>query len=572
MEEPKLTGYPSIDKPWLKYYAHNADKAPVPELSIFQMLEQSNQGNLKRIALEYYGVKITYKEYLKRIRKIAVALKMLGVKENEIVVLLLPNIPECRMLIYGINILGAIAYPVSPAVSENELLNNLESNNVKSIFCFDAFYQKKFGNTIDACKTIENIVMLNGKESLPRILTLFSSLGVNQNSANRIITWDQFMKPVKSHASDIRPVYKPEHTAVVIGTSGTTGTPKGVCLTNENLNAMAVQHQAGSMNICAGDKLLDVLIQSIGYGVSVAHYSGVCGIHSILIPQLVTDILPLFQKYKPDHFTGGPIHYEGIAKHLRGGNVNLPYGKNFVSGGAALSKDLEKILNNINDDLSIDESKVFVRQGLGCTESGGVTTYSKQGAYKLGSVGIPLALETMGVFEPGTDRELPYYQMGEICVSGPTVMKGYLNNPAETANVLRPHSDGRCWLHTCDIGYVDEDGNFYICDRIKNIFMRKGFNVHPSKIEEYISTIDTVVSCKVVGVEHPEEQMVPIAFVQLAEDADVEVCKENILRSCYGHLEETSVPYEIVVVDSMPRNLGGKVDVQKLLNTYKNQG
>ena len=240
-----------------------------------------------------------------------------------------------------------------------------------------------------------------------------------------------------------------------------------------------------------------------------------------------------------------------------------------VSGGASLDINVEKKLNSIDSGECINEDLVFVRQGLGCTENGGAATYAKLGTYKLGGVGIPLMYENMGIFKPGTDEELKYGEIGEICISGPTVMQEYLNNPEETSKVLRKHSDGKIWLHTCDLGKVDSDGQFYISDRIKNIFMRKGFNVHPSEVNKFISSLDFVDSCTVMGVSHPTEQMVPVAFIKLNDGVDIENAKNQILNACYNNLEEPSVPYDIIFVDNMPRNIGGKIDNNYLLQVSR---
>ena len=267
--EKKLTGYPSIDKPWLKYYPEGAENSRIPEQSMFQMLEDANKNNLNNVAIQYYGFKITYKKYINRIYEIARALNELSIKKDEIVLLILPNIPECRMLIYGVNILGAIAYPISPILSENVLQDIIEKNNVKHVFCFDAFFQNKFNKTITESKSIEKVVILDGKESIPKLVKLFDKKKTNDIADNRVISWDEFIKSGAKNTTVIKPHFEKNHTAIIIGTSGTTGTPKGVCLTNENLNAMAVQHKYGDMNIAVGDTLLDILIQSIGYGLFI---------------------------------------------------------------------------------------------------------------------------------------------------------------------------------------------------------------------------------------------------------------------------------------------------------------
>lgn len=568
------TGFASIDKPWLKYYPKNVEKTEIPKKSIFELLQDYNKNRMNKVALRYFDVPITYKKYIDRINETAKALINIGVKKDDIVVAVLPNVPESRILIYALNIIGAIVYPVSPMFPEKELNRIIKENKVENIFIFNMFY-KKFEKILNDNNAITNIIVTNGQESIPYFIKLLVNLkrknlqddNIKTNSS--YLSWDKFILGSKNIKENIKPYFCPNRTAVIIGTSGTTGIPKGVCLTNENLNSMALQHYIGDMNFEQGDKLLDILIQSIGYGIAVAHYSGVCGLESILIPELVSNVLPLLEKYKVSHFTGGPVHYEEILKeYKKNGKKVYNKVKNMVSGGASLSKELEMSLNKIDkiNPNIIDEKNVIVRQGLGCTENGGAATYAKKTAYKFGGVGIPLPLENMGIFKPGTSEELPYNEEGEICISGPTVMKEYLNNKEETKKVLKIHKDGEVWLHTSDLGRIDEDGQVYILDRMKDIFMRKGFNVYPSKINDFISSIDIVDTCETIGVNHPDEQTVPVTFIKLkTNDCDIDKAKKYILEKSFENLEETSIPYNILFVENMPRNLGGKIDKKSLL-------
>jgi len=510
--------------------------------------------------------KLTFKKYIDKIINEASSLKKLGVKKGEIVPVFLPNIPEARTTIYALNIVGAIAYPINPLLPPKEFEKILIENNVKNLFMFNMFYQKYMLAIQNS--SVENVIMTYGTDMIPKYILKFKNILDNLKKGKRntlipdsVISWDEFI--ISKSKENIKPIYEKNQTSVIIGTSGTTGTPKGVCLTNENLNSMALEHLNGSLNFKPGDKMLDILIPSIGYGLSVMHYEGVCGLETILIPTLQSDIYPLLKKYKPDHFAGGPIHYENLVSYHE--NDPIIYGKNFVSGGASLPKTIEKKLNKIKEDDTFEEKNIFVRQGLGCTENGGASTYAKKGAYKPYGVGIPLLYETVGIFKPGTDVELGFNTDGEICINGPTVMKEYLNNEEETNKVLKKHNDGKIWLHTADIGYMDEDGQIFIKDRIKNIFARRGFNVHPNTVADFISSLPIVEKAFVMGINHPDEQMVPVAFIKLKEEMPLKEAENIINENCYQFLEETSIPYEIVFVSDLPLNLGGKVDTKKLL-------
>ena len=561
------TGYASIDKPWNKYYPNSTitEEQINKEIkkSMFQMLDEKTKDIEEKTTIEYYGAEITNKELKKRILKCAKSFIVLGVKKGDIVPLILPNQPESRILIYALNYIGAIAYPIQPTIPSKELNNIIEQNNIKNLAIFRGFY-RQYKNQIS---NIENIIYTTGKESLPKTIQYVDD--ISHIDPSIVIPYNEFILEHKSLKQEIKPIYEENKTAAIIGTSGTTGTPKGVCLTNENLNAMALQHLLGDMNFERGDKLLNILIDSIGYGLGTMHYSGCCGIKSILIPELVTNVAPLFLKYHPEHFTGGPIHAENLEKYLKTETnkdkieelkeILYKEVKNWVSGGAPLKKQTEDYLNN---------KQILVRQGLGCTENGGAATYSKQGTYKEKSVGIPLMLETMSIFEKDTDKELKYNQEGEICITGPTVMKEYLNNEEETNKVLKKHRDGKIWIHTGDKGYIDEDGNIFITGRYKLMTHRLGFNIHPETIKNKIleSNIDGMSECHVITLPHPEEQNVPVAFIEINNGININKLKKELIKYTYENLSQYENPYDYVfVIGNLPRNLGGKVDEKKLL-------
>ncbi|MBR0399309.1 MAG: acyl--CoA ligase [Mogibacterium sp.] len=577
MSEMK-TGYPSIDRPWLKYYDKDVEKAVVPSESIYMRLERCNKGRLDKPALELRlsnndfkrGPILTFRDYLARINECARALYALGVEKDEIVPMIIPNVPESRIFIYAVNIIGATAYPISPMASTGMLEKIIEENHVKILVIFDALWEK-FSSAVSS-EHIEKIIHLSGTESFPfimRKIAKFKKSAIPRDKKN--ISYDYFISLKDQCKNNLDPYYDPNHIAVVIGTSGTTGTSKGVCLTDDCLNALSLEQEIAKI-FCVGELSLDALISSIGYGISMEHSFGCLGVHCILIPELITDVFPhVLCKTKPDSFAGGPVHYINLYRSPEFKNGIVPPVRNLISGGASLDKELEMNINGVCEGyVEKPGDIIIVRQGYGATECCGSATYAVHGSYKFGGIGIPLPLENMGIFEPETDRELKYGEEGEICITGPTIMSGYLNNPSETEKVMKRHSDGSIWLHLADLGHCDSDGQFYITDRIKNIFMRTGFNVHPSKIAEFITTQPCVEECCVVGIEHPDQQCVPVAFVvkDSVSNIDDNILREELIRACYENLAETDIPYEWIFVNSIPRNMGGKMDMNKLLSDY----
>lgn len=570
-----LTGYPSIDKPWMKYYPEGADKTSAKPESMFQMMERCNKDRLDTIALDLRsskdgfkkGITITYREYIKKIYSAANAIAdSFHPQVDEIIPIIIPNLPESRIIIYALNILGATVYPINPMLAPHIFESILLENHVRTVAIFSAFWEK-FSASLNHSE-VQNIIFLDGMESLPLPIKAIMRVKANYPSDKRIVKYDSLMR--RSSSKKLSPYFREGHVAVIIGTSGTTGTSKGVCLTDRNLNELALGQKI-SDHYRTGEVALDILIQSIGYGISTAHSFSCIGCHTVLVPELVTTGFPeLYCQVKPDCFPGGPVHYINLAHSEQYKMGQLPTGRIAFSGGATLEKEVEKMLNCT--DVGYKEKPgdiIRVRQGYGSTECCGAATANTFGAYKFGTIGIPMANVVVSVFKPGTDQELKYGEEGEICVCAPTVMSGYLNNPEETANVLKLHSDGKVWLHQADLGWCDEDGHFYMTDRIKNIFMRTGFNVHPSKISEFIISLPEVNDCVVVGIPHPKEQMVPVAFVVLNDPATDKISlKKHLLEECIQNLSETDIPAEWIFTDTLPRNMGGKVDTKQLIKQY----
>ena len=578
----EILGYASVDKPWLKYFDTTFKESDIPNKSIYQYAKDANKNNLKNTALDIRtsmndfskGVKIPYKTFFDRIEKSAKSSKTLGISKNEIIPIILPNIPEARILIYSDSVLGAISYPISPLLPVNQLDQLINENGIKNLFIFSAFYEKykkALKNT-----NLDNIILLDGSESLPKSIRILKDIKsfLSKESNNilkdnkKIIPWKEYDSSSKFVKNNIEPFYENNHVTAIIGTSGTTGLPKGVCLTDKNINTVACAYENGKL---FDGTFMDALLPSIGYGISMLHYQTVSGKYVYLIPELLTTKFPrALEKIKPDNFAGGPVHSINLlnSDYFKSGKMYKI--NNLVSGGASLPRKVEQELNKVSEDYSECgiNNNLIVRQGYGLSENTAMGTYSVRGSYKFGSIGIPMPYITIGVFEPGTDKELKYNESGEICISGPSVMKEYLNNEDETNNVIMIHKDGKRWIHTKDIGYMDEDGHVFHIDRIKNIFMRTGFNVHPATIAEFINGIDGVKNSVVIGFDHPKEQCVPVAFIQLDNEKinckSINEVEELIRKKCKDNLEETSVPYEFVFVDELPINVGGKIDIKTI--------
>ncbi|MBE6153525.1 MAG: hypothetical protein E7166_04805 [Firmicutes bacterium] len=564
---------PSIEKPWLKYYEGDFSEKDIPKKSIYQLAIDSNKYNMNNIAIDLrmcinnyeQCFTMTYNDFFKEINNNAKSSSVMGIKTDEIVPMIVPNIPEARTLTYANSIIGATTYAISPLLPVKQLEKILKENQIKNIFVFSALYDK-YKSALQS-DSLENVVVLSAESSKSESIEALKKIK-NELVNKQIIPWNEYQNYSKEIKENLKPYYKDNHTAIIVGTSGTTGTSKGVCLSDKNLNSAALSYINGKV---FEGSYLDALLPSIVYGTVMSHLQVVDGKHVYLVPELLTtNISKALCATKADVFAGGPVHYININASEEFKNGQMPKRNIYLSGGASLPSDIESKLNGVGAGYSEDEvnNDIIVRQGYALSETCGLGTIAKRGAYTFGSVGIPMLYNTIGIFKPGTDEELGYNENGEICVSGPSVMQGYLNNPEETAKVLMEHSDGKIWVHTKDIGYMNEDGKVFHVDRIKNIFMRTGFNVHPTQIAEFIDTIPYVKNSAVIGFEHPEEQNVPVAFIELEPNVLNNKTQEEIIHEiseqCYANLEETSIPVDYVIVDSIPINVGGKIDVEKI--------
>ena len=337
---------------------------------------------------------------------------------------------------------------------------------------------------------------------------------------------------------------------MVVHTGGTTGSPKGVMLTDNNFNGIAMQFSACDTLFSKGQSLLNIMPPFIAYGFACGvHLPLTLGIKVVIIPNLDSNKLgSLIWKYKPEHMFGVPSHYQQLAVDPKLQNKDLSFIRNYAAGGDAIARGAEQ---TVNDFLAAHGVEYGLAKGYG-------------------SVGLPLVNTLVSVFEPGTDTELPIGQRGELCISGPGVMKGYYNKPAETAAILRTHADGRVWVHTGDIGYLDEDGFVYLDSRIKRLIIRHdGFKVFPSMIENVVSQHPAVHQCSVVGCADKDHVQGRLPFVYLVLDPAVPAAKrkqiiKELRQLCIEELPEYVQPVGYKIIPEMPLTLAAKFDYRKL--------
>ena len=562
----KLAGYPSIDKPWLKYYTEEAINAKLPECTIYEYLWESNKDYQVNVALNYFDRKITYGELFANIDKATKGYSALGLKSGDIVTVCAVTIPETIYSFYGLNRLGVVCNMVDPRTSAEGIREYIKEVNSKIVITIDVAYPK----IVEAIKgtAVEKIVVISPADSLPQpkkfLFKAFKATKIPND--NKHIKWNDLVALGK----EIEPVivaYKKNTPCVIVHTGGTTGIPKGVMLSNDNLNQSASQAINSAFDLKREHSWLNIMPPFIAYGVGNGlHVPLLVGMETILIPSFNPDkFADLLNKYHPNHMVGVPSHYGSIIHSSKMKNQDLSYVISPVVGGDAMDVSLEMETNQFFKKHNCDYPAC---KGYGMSEvAAGVSTCFSHEINKIGSVGIPLPHTIMAVFDIETGKELSYNQEGEICMTGPNTMVGYYNNPDETNNVVKKHDDGLMWVHSGDIGYIDEDGFVFIKDRMKRVIIRHdGFKVFPSLIEKTVDTNENVISNCAVGIadnSHSQGKL-PIVFAVLKDGCNDDVVKRELFELCQRELPEYVQPVDFVFIDKMPLTPIGKVDYRAL--------
>ena len=559
--------YASQAKPWLKYYDQKFIDQTLPALSAFEYVCQRSKNHLNDTALEYYGRKFTYADLIVNVKKTAAALRGAGVKKGDIITVVSIMTPEIIALFYAADMIGATLNLVDPRYSVEGIREYIEEVDSHLLVCLNVVYER----CRQAAKrtNVEKVIVLSPADSLPPVMAVGYKLTTPDKNkyASNVIRWKQFIKGGEGQSTAAEP-YDPDHACVVVHTGGTTGSPKGVMLTDDCFNGIALQFQAYPKLFHRGQKLMNVMPPFIAYGFA-------CGIHLPLVLGFTVIIIPnldpaklgsLVLKHKPEHMFGVPTHYQQLAADPKLRDKDLSFIINYAAGGDSLSRGAEQ---TVNDFLAAHGARYPIAKGYGMTEVSSAATVAAGLDNKPGSVGIPMVNTIIAAFEPGTDQELPIGQRGELCISGPCLMKGYYNKPEETAILLRRHPDGRVWAHTGDMGYLDEDGFVFLDSRIKRMIIRHdGFKVFPSMIENVVSRHPAVHQCSVVGCTDKDHVQGRLPFVYIVLKADTTAKKKQVIRElermCAEELPEYVQPVAYKFISSMPMTPVGKVDYRQL--------
>lgn len=557
-----------MDEIWLGFYSEKDQSIKFTERTIYEYLKEQVSEKSDYYALNYFGTRITYQEMFKKITAIAKSLKILGVKKDDIVTICMPNTPEAVEAFYACNLIGAVADMVHPLSAAKDVKFYLQESKSRILLLYNDCYAK-FKDILDDTMVYKTI-LISASNSMPKFLHLGYELtrGLKiirpRKSDKEFISWKEFLNLGATYQKDLAVKRKSKDLAIILHSGGTTGRSKGVMISNFNFNALAQQCVVNMRNIKPQDKIMTIMPIFHGFGL------GVC-IHAPLTSKLEVILIPefegkrfhhIFKKYHPNILLGVPTLWEAMLSNKRFADLDLSCLKYVVSGGDVLTVAMEK---RMNEFLRTHGANINMIKGYGMTESVAASAYTFEGTNEPGAIGIPMIGNDICICNPGEIEELPLGVEGEICVSGPTVMMGYLNNKEETQAVLKKHKDGKIWLHSGDLGYISLKGIIYFTQRLKRMIVSSGFNLFPVQIEEVISKHEHVKSCCVIGVPHPYKMNVPKAFVVLDDDKlDKSKIKREIKKLCKEELAAYSQVKEIEFRKSLPQTLYKKIDYRKL--------
>lgn len=577
-KDKKITGYASIDKPWQKYYSKEAITASIPELTAYQYMVSQNEDNLSTKAIMYYGKKISYKNYIDMIDETARRLYNLGVTEGEVVTVMSVANPELEVLFYALNKLGAVINLIDVRSDYKQIKKYLMEVKSSEVVVMDNFLPEfdKCMEDEDIDNIVENVITLSPynsvlfpfnvlaeKKSRKEDSTLYSKIDEIKKK-NKYMTWNDLMS-VHKYRYPRYPRYKKNMVAALVHTGGTTGVPKTVKLSNENFNAMAIQYKSLNANYNKGDTFLNGIVPFVAYGIVVTIHMPMClGMTNIIAPILSPKEFTEFMiKYKPNHTITVPTYVEHFVHDRKADSMNWKCLKNLGIGGDYFPEQSEIY---VNEFLKNHGSSSIAEKGYGMTENSSTAGVCLVGVNKTNSLGIPLPLNTYGIFERGTDKELKYGEEGEICITGPTEMLGYLDNEEEEDKVIKIHSDGKKWIHSEDVGIIDEDGFLFFKGRYKRLIPHGGFKLYPSYIEGVIMKHPDIDNCCVISIPDKVYGASPEAHVVIKKDSvsELKKLKEELIKLCQDKLPSYSQPEDFIFEEDLPLTSVGKVDYKKV--------
>ncbi len=540
------------------------DHLEYPRKTMFQMISEIALKYPDEPAFEFYGTKTSYRKFVQRIERAARAFAAMGIQSGDVVTICMPNVPQMLDCFYGLNRIGAVANMVHPLSAQKEISFYLSISKSKAILTADLFYEKVEAALEEVPQPV-TILVARIQDELNPVLRLAYVVKKGKDylkfpNTDHALLWKIFLRKALPSVMLPEPAFDEKKTSVILYSGGTSGTPKGICLSDLNMNACAMQaREAIGVEFRTGFTMLSCMPCFHGFGLGI-------NLHTVLIHGACCILMPTFNnasyakmliKKKPNFIAGVPTIFEALLHMPSLDGVNLDFLYGMFCGGDSLSVELK---HKVDAFLEEHHANIQVREGYGLTECVTASCLTPRDTYRERSIGLPFPDTLYCIVKPGTDEVVPPGEEGEIILTGPTLMLGYLDNPEETAQTLRVLADGRTWLYTGDLGYMDADGYVYYSQRIKRMIITNGYNVYPSHVENLIDSCPEVSYSCVIGVKDPRRMHRVKAYIVLRDGVKPdEACKERIMEYLRHHIARYALPRDIEFRLELPKTLVGKV-------------
>ena len=562
----------SASAPWLAYYGSTPASIDYPDQTMYQLLAETAAKYPGQTAYIFQGKKTTFAQFMTRIDAAAKGLTAMGITKGDKVTICMPNSPQALDCFYALNRIGAIANMIHPLSAAQEIAFYLNFSKSKAILTLDQFYGK-VASILPQLELPCAVLVAKIADELPFPLNFLYPLtkgGKHPLPDAGYTLWSDLIQMDASLPADDG---KADDCAAILYSGGTTGTSKGIMLSSWNFNALGLQTIAASgFGSVAGMKMLSVMPVFHGFGLGIGiHTALIGGATCILVPQFsVKTYAQILRKQKPNLIPGVPTLFEALLRSPDLKNQDLSFLKGIFSGGDSLSPELKKKADAFLKSHGCAEQ---IREGYGTTECVTASCLTPKDYAREKSIGVPFPDTFYKIVTPGTKLEVEPGLEGEICISGPTVMLGYMDNPEETANTLQFHADGKCWLHTGDLGYMDTDGFVYFRQRIKRMIITSGYNVYPSQLENIIDGHEKVLLSCCIGIPDAYRGQIIRAYVVPMPGVEpTEELKQEILDHCSRHIAKYALPRELVWRTELPKTLVGKVAYRVLEEEAAKEG
>jgi long-chain acyl-CoA synthetase len=552
-------------RPWLRFYGSVPASIDYPRVTLYEAVASTAARVPGAVAYDFLGTRVTYRQLLVSIDRAAAALAALGLRPGDRLLISMPTAPAGVIAFYAANRIGAVPALIHPLSTPPEILRFLDATGARVALTLDAFYAS-FAKLVPKHPLEAMLLSRIGDDLRPlKRAGFWATRGrkIPRVPADSRVRWWKDL--VRAAATDApRAQASTGDAAAILFSGGTTGTPKGVVLSNRNFIAQGMA-AASWVGMSAADSILAVLPIFHGFGLGVCvNAAFMAGGTSILVPQFSAAIVAkLMRTAKPTLVVGVPTLFDALSKDPSLAKADLSFLHACFSGADTLPRPVKE---RFESRVARGGGSVRLLEGYGLTEAVTGIMAMPLTEYREGSIGIPFPDVDAKICRLGTTDELPPGEEGEICIAGPSVMLGYLDDPEATEEALRTHADGRIWLHTGDLGRRDPDGFFYFVVRAKRMIKSSGFNVYPAQVEAVLYAHPQIAEACVIGV--PDEAQIERvrAVVVLRDPAqEGDATAAAILAFCRERLIKWSCPREIEFRRELPKTRIGKVDFKALL-------